>query len=318
MATCDANGNEVGTGPAYVAPFSTIDILIVAAGALGPDTGGQFVQSDLSPQDVANCSHAQSNQAAVITIALDPATTNLDYFMKTFMAHEATHLIAFVANAITLGHSGALPGLIDEGLAQLSQEVVLGAPDYSSIYDRVRPFLLAPQNYAVLTMNGIEDAQQRPYTLGNYGAAYLLMRYVADHAGLGFAHAYITSDPTTSAAQSFATLATAAGQPSFAQLFENFGITLAAAGAAPASASLYSITSFALNGTYTGPTATSTGTSFTFPGVVAAGALPGTPTTPLFPGGVSIVGLSPALGGTRISVTDPTAALQLNGAIFSF
>jgi hypothetical protein len=182
----------------------------------------------------------------------------------------------------------------------------------------VTPFLQAPQNYAILSMNGIENGKFAPYTLGNYGASYLLMRYIADRYGLGFAHAYIVNDPTTTDARSFATLASSAGASSFSRLYSDFGTTLAASSGGIYLGPPYAITSYALRGTYTGSSPTATSASFTLPGVSPSGTLPGTTTVPLFPGGIAILDASSGLAGNTFSVTDPSASLQLTGTIVSY
>ncbi len=316
--TCDASGTANGMGPAYVTPYAAIDVLIVPPGVLGAGVGGQFNPSDLAPQNIANCNHAKSNEAATITVALDPSTTNLDYYFQDFISHEATHLIAYVNSAIALGKNGTIPGAINEGLASLAEDIVGGAPDYNTISQHVTPFLQAPQNYAVLSMNGIEGGKYAPYTLGNYGASYLLMRYIADRYGLGFAHAYIVNDPTTSDARSFATLASSAGATSFSRLYNDFATTLAASSGGIYLGPPYAITSYALRGTYTGSSPTATSASFTLPGVSPSGTLPGTTTVPLFPGGIAILDASSGLAGNTFSVTDPSASLQLTGTIVSY
>lgn len=316
--TCDASGAANGMGPAYVRPYAAIDVLIVPPGVLGPGVGGQFNPSDLAPQNIANCNHAKSNEAATITVALDPSTTNLDYYFQDFISHEATHLIAYVNSAIALGRNGTIPGAINEGLASLAEDLVGSAPDYNTISQHVTPFLQAPQNYAILSMNGIENGKYAPYTLGNYGASYLLMRYIADRYGLEFAHAYIVNDPTTSDARSFATLASSAGATSFSRLYSDFGTTLAASSGGIYLGPPYAITSYALRGTYTGPSPTATSTSFTLPGVSPSGTLPGTSTVPLFPGGIAILDATAALAGGSFSLTDPTGSLHLTGTIVSY
>jgi hypothetical protein len=316
--TCDASGAANGMGRAYVTPYAAIDVLIVPPGVLGSGVGGQFNPSDLAPQNIANCNHAKSNEAATITVALDPSTTNLDYYFQDFISHEATHLIAYVNSAIALGRDGTIPGAINEGLASLAEDLVGSAPDYNTISQHVTPFLQAPQNYAILSMNGIEGGKYAPYTLGNYGASYLLMRYIADRYGLGFAHAYIVNDPTTSDARSFATLASSAGASSFSRLYSDFGTTLAASSGGIYLGPPYAITSYVLRGTYIGPSPTATSTSFTLPGVSPSGTLPGTSTVPLFPGGIAILDATAALAGGSFSITDPTASLHLTGTIVSY
>jgi len=316
--TCDASGTANGMGPAYIPPYAAIDVLIVPPGVLGAGVGGQFNPNDLAPQNIANCSHSKSNEAATITVALDPSTTNLDYYFQDFIAHEATHLIAYANSAIALGRTGTIPGAINEGLASLAEDLVGKAPDYNTISQHVTPFLRAPQNYAILSMNGIEGGKYGPYTLGNYGASYLLMRYIADRYGLGFAHGYIVNDPTTSDATSFATLASAAGATSFSRLYGDFGTTLAASSGSIYLGPPYAITSYALRGTYMGPSPTATSASFTLPGVSTSGTLPGTTAVPLFPGGLAILDASPGLTGSTFSVTDPSSSLQLSGTIVSY
>lgn len=316
--TCDASGTANGMGPAYIPPYGAIDVLIVPPGVLGAGVGGQFNPNDLAPQNIANCSHSKSNEAATITVALDPSTTNLDYYFQDFIAHEATHLIAYANSAIALGRTGTIPGAINEGLASLAEDLVGKAPDYNTISQHVTPFLQAPQNYAILSMNGIEGGKYGPYTLGNYGASYLLMRYIADRYGLGFAHGYIVNDPTTSDATSFATLASAAGATSFSRLYGDFGTTLAASSGSIYLGPPYAITSYALRGTYMGPSPTATSASFTLPGVSTSGTLPGTTAIPLFPGGLAILDASSGLAGTTFSVTDPSASLHLTGTIVSY
>src|ERR1700682_280436 len=103
----------------------------------------------------------------------------------------------------------------------------MNGPDYGNINQNVgERFLQAPQDYSILSFTFVATPNTSPDVLGNYGAAYLLMRYAADRAGISFARAYLTADPRTDDRSSFEALAKAAGSPSFAQFFTDFTATL--------------------------------------------------------------------------------------------
>jgi uncharacterized protein YjaZ len=313
---CDASQNSSGSGQLYIAPPSYINLLLVDPSQLGAGVGGDFSPTDYYVQSAANCFGAKSNEQPTVTLGLLSSYTNLDYYVRQTAAHEFTHLIQFVNQNVIAGKIGTAPGVIQEGLAELSRDAVLGHPDYGNVAQNSgNYFLPAPQNYSILGMMGNESGSFSAYTYGNYGAAYLLMRYTADRYGIGFVKTYMQNDPEISKQQSLNALAASAGSSSFAQLFGDFGSMLAAnANGLPAFAP-YAINSFSLTGTYSAPSAFSTSYTYYLPGVAVAATYPQNATVPIYPGGISIVGTSGVVSGGSVAARDLTAALSLEGSI---
>lgn len=167
-AYCGGSGTPTGSGGAlYIPPYTAVNLLLVDPLQLAASVGGGFSATDLFPQGVANCFGAKNNEAPTLTLGLNTAYTNVDYFVLTKGAHEFAH----------------------------PRDLLLGHPDYANIYQKLTTeFLEHPQTYSILGMNGFEDGTFSPYRYGNYGAAYLLMRYTADRYGTAFVKTYLQSD----------------------------------------------------------------------------------------------------------------------------
>jgi hypothetical protein len=246
---CDAAGNPAGTGPFYAAPFSYVNVLVVDPGTLGQNVGGEFSPVDTFAQAHLNCDtaspHRHSNEGGFVVAAIAP-TANVHYHVQQLLAHELTHLIQYVDQVIVLGRADA-PAAIKEGLAELARDITLGTPDIGNVaLGGAHDFLARPQDYAILAMTGAHGS----YSSGNYGGAYLLMRYVADRYGYGFVKTYVQNDPLTGTQASYDALAAAAGAPSFAALFRDFGAALAASAAGAPPQPPYAFTSIQFGHTY--------------------------------------------------------------------
>ena len=317
-AYCDATGTQTGSGGLlYIPPYTSVNLLLVDPAQLDASVGADFSPTDLFPQGVANCFGAKSNEAPTVTIGLSSTYTNLDYFISATSAHEFTHLAQYVTQNIMLGHTGngTAPGMIEEGLAEFSRDLLFGHPDYGNIYQNLTTeFLAHPQTYSILGMNGFEDGTFSPYRYGNYGAAYLFMRYTADRYGTGFVKTYLQTDPLTGTQNSFAALASAAGATSFSQLFNDFGMMLAANAAGLPNLSPTNLTSFSLSGNYTGPNPFFSSSRYIMNGVTSSASVPANASVPMYAGGVSIVNANGAIGGSTFVATDGSGTLATAGA----
>ncbi|HWT04846.1 MAG TPA: hypothetical protein VN224_03745, partial [Xanthomonadales bacterium] len=274
---------------------------------------------DTYAQAYLNCDtgpvRRQSNEGGFVVASLAP-TANVHYEAQQVLAHQLTHLIQFVNQAIVLGRTNSPPAAIQEGLAELARDVALGTTDIGNMAEKTSPFLARPQDYSVLGMTGAQGFD----STGNYGGAYLLMRYIADRHGYGFVKSSIQNDPLTGVKASYDALAAAAGEPSFDGLFRDFGATLAASAVGLPAQPPYAFTSLQFGRTYqnvqTNDSATAT---VTVPPVSVAGTTTFDANQPfgIYPGGVTVLALPNPVSKQQLYVTDTTKLLGIAGVIAS-
>jgi hypothetical protein len=316
---CDGAGNPAGTGPLYAAPYSYVNVLVVDPGTLGQGIAGEFSPVDTLTQAHLNCDtatpHRNSNEGGFIVAAIAP-TANVHYHVQQQLAHELTHLIQYVDQVIVLGRADAPPA-IEEGLAELARDITLGTPDIGNVaLSGPHDFLQRPQDYAILAMTGAHGR----YSLGNYGGAYLLMRYIADRYGYGFVKTYMQNDPLTGTKGSYDALATAAGAPSFAALYRDFGAALAASAAGVPPQPPYAFTSIQFGRTYTNvQTNDALAATVTVPPVGTAGTPAFAENQPftIYPGGITLLNVPNPVSQAQIFVTEATKTLGIDGVIAS-
>ena len=317
---CDSAGNPAGSGPRYAAPFGYLNVLMIDANALGQGVGGEFEPVDTNAQASLNCTtgpaRQHSNEGGFIVAALSPSA-NVHYHVQQFLAHEFAHLIQFVNQVIVLGRPNAEPPAINEGVAELARDITLGTPDIGNISgNTAQSFLPRPQDYSILGMTGAQGY----YGGGNYGGAYLLMRYIADRYGYGFVKTYVQSDPLTSTKSSYDALAAAAGAPSFAALFRDFGATLAASAAGLPPQAPYAFASIQFAHTYQNvQTNDASAATVTIPAVGTAGTAAFADNRPftIYPGGITLLNVPNPVPQAQLYVTDATKTLGLDGVIAS-
>ncbi len=316
---CDSAGNSAGTGPFYAAPFTYVNVLVVDPAVLGQNVGGEFSPVDTFAQAHLNCDtaspHRHSNEGGFIVAALAP-TANVHYHVQQLAAHQLAHLIQYVDQVIVLGRADA-PRAIKEGLAELARDVALGAPDIGNVaLAGPRDFLPRPQDYSVLGFTGAKGNAAS----GNYGGAYLLMRYIADRYGNGFVKTYVQNDPLTGTKASFDALAAAAGAPSFAALYRDFGAALAASAAGLTPQAPYAFTSIQFGHTYQNvQTNDALAATVTVPPVGTAGnaAFADNQPVAIYPGGITLLNVPSPVSQAQLYVTEATKTLGIDGVIAS-
>ena len=316
---CDSAGNPSGTGPFYAAPFAYVNVLVVDPAVLGQNVGGEFSPVDTFAQAHLNCDtgsvRRHSNEGGFIVAAIAPAA-NVDYHLRQLLAHQLTHLIQYVDQVIVLGRADAPPA-IKEGLAELARDITLGTPDIGNVaLGGPHDFLQRPQDYSVLGFTGAKGSASS----GNYGGAYLLMRYVADRYGYGFIKTYVQNDPLTGTKGSFDALAAAAGAPSFAALYRDFGAALAASAAGLPPQAPYAFTSIQFGHTYQNvQTNDSFAATVTVPPVGTAGSAAFADNQPvaIYPGGITLLNVANPVSQAQLYVTEATKTLGIDGVIAS-
>jgi hypothetical protein len=316
---CDAAGNPAGTGPFYAAPFSYLNVLVVDPGTVGPNAGVEFSPVDTYAQAHLNCDsgpvHRHSNEGGFVVAAIAPSA-NVHYHVQQLLAHQFTHLIQFVDQVVVLGRADAPPA-IKEGLADLARDITLGSTDIGNVSgDTAQAFLPRPQEYSILGMTGAHGF----YSSGNYGGAYLLMRYIADRYGYGFIKTYVQNDPLTGTKASYDALAAAAGAPSFAALFRDFGATLALSAAGAPSQPPYAFTSIQFGHTYPNvQTNDAFAATIAVPPVGAAGTATSDPNqvVAIYPGGVTLLNVANPVSQAQLFVTEASKTLGIDGVIAS-
>ena len=140
----------------------------------GPLSGGTII-GYFFPCDLyadGTCGNLHSNQADIIYL-----NANLnDALLKGDMAHEFQHLINYSQHVFVFG-SAAETTWIDEGLAMLAEDLVgygYQAGSSSNTVGVAQAFLAAPSAISLWNFSS---------TVANYGAAWLLFRYLADRFG---------------------------------------------------------------------------------------------------------------------------------------
>jgi hypothetical protein len=156
--------------------LSTGDRLTILAAKV-PGVGGYFSNADEYPTSV----NPYSNQREMIYINVDSVRPGTSAFNST-VAHEFQHLVQFHVHP-------RQNSWINEGAAELAAQAVTG-----SISAGTRPFERAPQTQ----LNGW--ASEPSASLPHYGAAYLFMRYVAEHFGGFQAVGKVVAEPGRSIA----------------------------------------------------------------------------------------------------------------------
>ncbi|HEY6233664.1 MAG TPA: hypothetical protein VIW69_01005 [Candidatus Elarobacter sp.] len=316
---CDGTGNPAGAGPVYAAPYAYVNVLVVDPGTLGQNIGGEFSPTDTFAQAHLNCDtsspHRRSNEGGFVVAAIAP-TANVHYHVQQLLAHELTHLIQFADQVIVLGRADAPPA-IKEGLAELARDITLGTPDLGNVaLSGPHDFLPRPQDYSILGFTGAHGNG----STGNYGGAYLLMRYIADRYGYGFVKTYVQNDPLTGAKGSFDALAAAAGAPSFAVLFRDFGATLAASAAGAPPQPPYAFTSIQFGHTYQNvQTDDALAATVTVPPVGTSGSAAFAENQPatIYPGGIALFNVPNPVSQAQLFVTEATKTLGMDGVIAS-
>jgi len=98
--------------------------------------------------------------------------------LRTVMAHEYTHAVTYGRKALGPAHRDE-EGWLDEGLAHLSED--LHGFSRTNLDYRVAAFLSAPERFRLLVEDfGSADTIR---SHGHRGAAYLFLRWCADHHG---------------------------------------------------------------------------------------------------------------------------------------
>ena len=316
---CDSAGNPAGSGPRFAAPFTYVNVLVIDANTVGRTAGAEFLPDDTYAQAFLNCAtgsvRRESNEGGFVVASL-AATANVHYQARQVLAHQLTHLIQFVNQAIVLGRANPPPAAIQEGLAELARDASLGTTDVANVAEKTAPFLARSQDYSVLGMTGAQGYDSP----GNYGAAYLLMRYLADRHGYGFIKNDIQNDPLTGPKASYDALAAAAGEPSFDGLFRDFAATLAASAAGLSPPPPYAFTSVQFGRTYQNvPTNDSAAATVTVSPVGVAGTTTFDPNQSfgIYPGGVTILALANPVSKQQVYVSDATKLLGIAGVIVS-
>lgn len=205
--------------------------------------GGEGFFGFFNPQDeLTQEESSNSNEGEILYINADRTNQEL-YDGLTTIAHEFTHLILFNQKQ---GQDGAFPEdamaentVIDEGLAVLNEE--LCGFGYTGV---------GGGNFFLLSsVSALLDAGlNRPFFrfqggLDDYGAGYLLNRYLHDRFGVE-----AMRQMTTSTAVGRENIATVVGLP-FADVFVDFGQAVALNGEPDLPPEL-SFTNLDLNGTY--------------------------------------------------------------------
>lgn len=230
--------------------------------------GGYFYGLDLLGQAEANCVAGKPKPAvnglAMLVIASDsyvpynggatqtyPANNEAYWLhgdMPQTIAHEFQHYLHFVNKYLQqhVDHpanpdAGTLDdSFIDEGCSVLAQDLVAGdavGSRESPVF--VRAFLLEPADFSLTAFTGFQPnvldvtgaspayAYYRN-TAGNYGYAYLFVRYLYDRFGPGALKAiYAETDYGNARNPDTGPATAAAGGESFAQLFREFTTAIA-------------------------------------------------------------------------------------------
>ncbi|MBV8074200.1 MAG: hypothetical protein JO140_02135, partial [Candidatus Eremiobacteraeota bacterium] len=217
--------------------------------------GGYFYSGNLFSQGVLNCTaipRPVSNELPMVVIGGDrnrPAPNvplhNPQYWLTTDMpralSHELQHYLHNVNKYYTPLATGTQTALdapwIDEGCSMLAEDLAangmaIDTPAYAYLY------LLEPSQYSLTSFVGNQPNPvlgSGPYALayytpGNYGAAYLFVRYLYDRFGPSALHA-IYSDfrvgPVAGATNVNPILAAAGNEP-WPQLYGEWAIAVAA------------------------------------------------------------------------------------------
>ena len=231
-----------------------ISILITDA-LLGTGEGGYFYSGNFFAQNILNCGQAPrapSNELPMVVIGADNYTPgtglpqyNPGYWVGTDMpralSHELQHLLHNMDKYYNRLANGLNPVIddawIDEGCSMLAEDLAangiqIDTPRYSFSY-MLEPSQFSLTSFVGFQPNPVTGSGQYgfyAYTAGNYGAAYLMARYLYDRFGGPAALHAIYADVrsgTPGQANTFPVLAAAGGE-SWQQLFGEWAIALAA------------------------------------------------------------------------------------------
>lgn len=263
---CDASGAQLAQS-AYTAPpdLSGNDphISIVVTNALeSSGEGGYFDFTNLLNDQELNCipnntPHQPSNAAPMFVIGADKYTLasgpvyDESYWrtvdMPRSLPHEFQHYLHALDKvvAVDFNHgSGSFDdAFVDEGSSMLAEDLV--NPNNAQSQDTLVTafeYLYNPANYSLTAFTGWDanplDTSSTPtygfyrYTGGNYGDAYLFMRYLYDRFGgdamLHRLYADTVSNGTSTSADTHPVVSAAANGETFAQLYGDYGAALAA------------------------------------------------------------------------------------------
>jgi hypothetical protein len=117
-----------------------------------------------------------SNQKEILYMQVP--TTSWTWSQESFrvhilsvMAHEFLHMIVYNQHVMIGGSAFNEEDWLNEGLAQVAQDLVGYGYQYGELSFVISPFLSAPGSYSLTNFY---------FNLGQYGMAYLFVRYLAD------------------------------------------------------------------------------------------------------------------------------------------
>ncbi|GAC1415419.1 MAG: hypothetical protein NVSMB5_04610 [Candidatus Velthaea sp.] len=265
---CDTSGKPLAQSAYQPVPdlSGTVDahIDIVITNALASQgEGGYFSSGNLFNGPELECSSPgnieKTNARPMFVAGADfysspsggTPTTDRNYWltqdMPRTLAHEFQHYLHAIDKYIAPSLSGGTgvfdDAFIDEGCSMLAEDLTLpGAVQSEDSRLLSFYFLYQAGNYSLTSFSGYDQdplstSATPPYgfyhnTAGDYGQAYLFMRYLYDRFGVAALHG-IYSDRTVLPANS--TLANvgpiqAASGESFAQVYREFAAALSASG----------------------------------------------------------------------------------------
>jgi hypothetical protein len=271
---CDSSGNALPQ-PAWQstdlrgANGTSIDIVITDALA-GTGEGGYYTVVNEVSQQVWDCAPAPkpiSNNTSMFVISGNnysglgagiPAQ-NESYWLNTDVprssSHELQHLIHahykfFRPIATQTGNGSFDDTFIDEGCSMLAEDLATD-PSAGQHIDTPRfsfAYLLEPSLFSLTSFTGFQPnpsstSANAPYgyftnTAGNYGQAYLFIRYLYDRFPGALSTIYNTPGPdgSGSSAPGVAPVLAAAGGESYPQLYREFATAVSAQNTSAAAA----------------------------------------------------------------------------------
>lgn len=167
------------------------------------------------------------------------------------MAHEFLHMIVYNQRVMLPGLSTNEEDWVNEGLAQVAQDVAGFGYQHGTLSFVMQPFLSSPGSYSLTNFS---------FNLGQYGMSYLFFRHLVDRGA-----ATRAMGATTLRGQ--ANVEAASGKP-LAELFRDFAIALYASNTGVSSNPVHNFTSINLRATqadgtvFNGPAMAVTRTSF--------------------------------------------------------
>ena len=262
FSQCDSNGNTISPQPVPDMTGTDPHITILITDALiGTGEGGYFFGGDLISQNILNCSPAPrypSNGLPMLVIGSDnyptgPPGSNLPQYnpgywagtdMPRSLSHELQHLLhnfnKYYSKLATNQPFIQDEAFIDEGCSMLAEDlaangIAIDTPRYSYSY-MVEPSEFSLTSFTGYQPNPLSTASPAPYgfygsTAGNYGGAYLFLRYLYDRFGgtaaLHAIYADFRQNALGAGANVNPVLAAAGNEPWF-QLFGEWSVALSA------------------------------------------------------------------------------------------